>query len=494
MSDFFFGIDTSLPDLSRRQKTPLPLSPEIQRDLVEAYALWLDAGYIVHPASTKGQKTPLNLEGCGKEKSDGTRGWGWGAVRDGKSEPITLDRFSLLVKRGRTHGICVLQPKDTTLGMLEVEARARPLLPKIAAAAKKLGVYDLLGEIVQGYSEESTRGGLHFLFCNRDGVPIRGQKLASINTAKGPGLAAEVIGAGGQFIAAPSCGLTHASGLPYTKLFGDPLSIRTITSDEQALLYKAFASINEIIQEPAAALAPAALLPLNDAVADFNHRALWTEILVPHGWVRGQTASAIGRLGTPIITVHWTRPGKKDGTSATTTGSVMCCFSSADETGLPQFIPYGSEDERRRTTLKKFDVFALLNFGGDEKAAIAAIRRLGYGIPDCLIPKPDESEDISLLAQAIQQRLDAGDVSLDDVAKIIPEVARVEVLVAVANRERRSLGQKMIPPDPLPARTDPRLRTGFPRLSSAAAFLLHASGKATLDYASRTLKRRGRHG
>lgn len=494
MSVSFFGIDTSLPDLSRRQKTTLPLPRAVQDALIRAYGNWLDVECLVHPASIKGDKVPLSMPGCGMKNPDGTYGYGWGAIRDRVKPTVTQDYFAELVRQDLTHGICNLLPRDTTFAMLEVETIARPLLPKIAAAAKDLGVYDILGEIVHGYTEESTRGGLHFPFRVSTADPIRRRVLASIITPEKPKTAAEVIGAGFQFVVAPSCGQTHSNGLPYTLIYGSPATICTITPDQQRLIYEAFASINEVHRSPGHAAIPPAVESLDDAVSDFNRRASWRKILTRYGWIECHATNRVFADGRVREVIHWRRPGKSSGTSATTCGATMCCFSSAPETGLPQFDPYGSEEERGATKRSKFQVYAAYEHDGDEQAAKAAIRGMGFGIPAYSVTGPGEREDIQSLAGEVTVRLAESDISLAAIRELIPSAVRPEVLVAAANRERRALGSQAIPSNPLPAKTDPRLRAGFNRLATAVADELQKAGIATLDRTTQTLKRSSCHG
>jgi hypothetical protein len=116
---------------------------------------------------------------------------------------------------------------------------------------------------------------------------------------------------------------------------------------------------------------PATGTPLGD---DFDARATWLWILGPHGW-------KVDRVNSDGET-HWTRPGKKDGTSATTGHCVgadgadlLHVFSDADQVApLEPGRNYG-----------KFRAYAILNHGGDYKLAAAALARLGYGTPAGLL-------------------------------------------------------------------------------------------------------------
>jgi hypothetical protein len=476
MSEKFFGIDTGAVDLSSRKRTPLPLSKERQDDLIWAYRDWEDAGYIVHPAGIGGEKRPLSLPGYGSLGADGQRGYGWAAARDGDAPMLKLDHYADLVRSGETDGICILLPKDTRFAMLEVEAAARPLLPRIAEAAKSLGVYDVLGEMVHGYCEESTRGGLHFPFRVSGDVTVSKRKLATIQTPDGEKLGAEIIGAGGQFIAAPSCGRTSSNGLPYTLIYGSPSTVHAITPMQFEAICQAFSSIDTRSKKPApASLRPAE--PCDDAVKDFNRRKCWEEILVPHGWIKGGRTSWTPEPGRSLPIVYWRRPGKLEGHSATTCGSVMCCFSSNEEaTKLPQFDSTASDDERAKTKRTKFQVYATLNHGGDTMKAMTAIKEMGFG-----------KGGLSLLLDCASRKLMDGDLSFEDLKSLIPVVVSTDVLVLAANRERAALG---LPQIVTPAtKDDPRLRYGFNRIAFFAAMTLHDTRRAAFDHETRTLKR-----
>ncbi len=93
---------------------------------------------------------------------------------------------------------------------------------------------------------------------------------------------------------------------------------------------------------------------------DFANRTSWAAILEPHGWKAGH----IGADGN----THWTRPGKGDGTSATTKGDDGPLYVFSSNAGLP--VNEG---------LSKQYAFALLNHAGDMKAAARALRASGYG-------------------------------------------------------------------------------------------------------------------
>lgn len=87
---------------------------------------------------------------------------------------------------------------------------------------------------------------------------------------------------------------------------------------------------------------------------DYNKRARWDEILLPHGWQHFRKNL-------------WVRPGKnpKDGHSAIA-DDVFWCWSS--EAGVPH-----------DKAMTPFALYTWLNFGGDYSAAARELRKQGYG-------------------------------------------------------------------------------------------------------------------
>jgi putative DNA primase/helicase len=95
---------------------------------------------------------------------------------------------------------------------------------------------------------------------------------------------------------------------------------------------------------------------------DFNIRAEWRSILLPHGW------EWVFQRGN---TWHLRRPGKREGTSATIGHSTdgyerLYVFTSSTE--FEPNVPY-----------TKFAAYTLLEYGGDYAAAGRALRAQGFG-------------------------------------------------------------------------------------------------------------------
>lgn len=367
-------------------RTPSASAKSNAAALVQAWCEWSDAGCHVHPCKADGSKYPVSVDEGSHEIDDATgkRGWGYGRIRDGDLPAITLDQFAEMLKAGTVDGFGVFcGPPSGELEMLEIEGRAVELLAKVKAYADEHGddAPDVLDRVSHGCVQRSPSGGIHFLY-RVDGDACGNVVLAARpndTTKNGRLVLAETRGTGGWFVAAPSGGRTHKSGRPYTLLRGSPASIPTITPDERDTLYTLFRLLDEMPAEtpverkPHRERQPGEPLRPGD---DFNIRGSWETIL--KGWKKGKHVG--GRQ-------HWTRPGKDNGTSATTTESVLCCFS--ESAGLPAF-----NTKTRENALSKFSVYAALHHDGDFSAAASELRRQGYGDdPQELAPStaPDSS-------------------------------------------------------------------------------------------------------
>lgn len=248
---------------------------------------------------------------------------------------------------------------SASLEMLEFEGRAVEL--KLHAAyGNKLadhGFSALWQRIINGYTEVTPGGGLHILF-RVDGIPLGNTRLARNTSGE---VLIETRGEGGFTIVAPSAGRTHPSGKAWQIAAGGAASIVTISEDERDALYAIATLFDEQPPPPPPAQHPGGgseqgLRPGDD----FNARATWDEILIPHGW-RCVRAYGTGQHG-------WRRPGKEGrGISAT----------SRDDAGFYVFST--STSFEAETPYSKFGAYALLEHGGDYSAAAARLRRDGYG-------------------------------------------------------------------------------------------------------------------
>jgi putative DNA primase/helicase len=273
------------------------------------------------------------------------------------------------------------------LEMLELEGRAASgeHIDRIVSECERRGInYLFTSLMLDGYAEWTPSGGLHFLYrITGHEVPGNTKVARRLATPEElidkPGdkfkVLSETRGEGGYLVVAPSCGTVHATGDSWSVAAGQLGVIPTISWDERCKLHEAIhAALDEMPAPvmPAPRPALASLLPQSSERPgdDFNTRADWRDILLPHGW---QVDHVQGH------TTYWVRPGKdrRDGHSATTgraaDGDRLYVFSSA--TVFEPETPYN-----------KFAAMALLEHNGDFSAASRALRGLGYGAAATSVP------------------------------------------------------------------------------------------------------------
>jgi putative DNA primase/helicase len=271
------------------------------------------------------------------------------------------------------------------LEMTETEGRAMvsDKLQDVINRMDELGVghiWDLLYG-PEGFTETSPSGGLHFLYRISDHEVPGNTKIASNED----GLClAETRGHGGYVITAPTPGICHPSGEPWTLREGRYGILPTLTWQERCRFHEALRlALDESPKPPSVAsadmsnqlvLAPASLpstgttapgLPAGTSPGDdFEARTEWADILEPHGWSL-ESRHANGEL-------HWTRPGKnrREGASATT-------GRASDRDRLYVFST--STQFASETAYTKFGAYTLLNHGGDFSAAAGELFRRGFG-------------------------------------------------------------------------------------------------------------------
>ena len=294
--------------------------------------------------------------------------------------------------------ICGAVSGNLELTEIEGRAMASESLIDIQNRMDELGVghvWDLLYG-PDGFTEISPSGGIHFLYRVSDHVVPGNTKIASkAPNEKGERLClAETRGHGGYVIVAPTTGICHPSGEPWTLREGQYGILPTITWEERCLFHEALKlALDETPPAPSAAVALIEPRPVGSSTtadvalstgssllspADhWESQTDWTDIIGLHGWQVESHGPGIER--------HWTRPGKdrRDGMSATTGRANdrdrFYCFSTS--TIFEAEVPY-----------TKFGVFSLLNFNGDHHAAAQELVRRGFGerpeyaTPDDFIP------------------------------------------------------------------------------------------------------------
>jgi KaiC/GvpD/RAD55 family RecA-like ATPase len=206
--------------------------------------------------------------------------------------------------------------------------------------------YDALSQIAaarlaDGFAGTVTTpsGGMHLYFAGT------GQRNGSVRRAH-----IDFRGAGGYVLAPPGT----VAGRPYTSHSG-------IGQTGAAVDWPAVRALldpppdPQPFRQPARDSGPAGDRPGDDWAA----RTSWPDILQPHGWVLTR------QLGNGVA--MWRRPGKRDGSSATTReNGGLYVFSTSTE--FEAEVPYS-----------KFGALAVLQHGGDHATAAAALRAAGYG-------------------------------------------------------------------------------------------------------------------
>lgn len=283
---------------------------------------------------------------------------------------------------GHEYGLAIICGAISgNLEMVELEARANTgtTLMKIDEAMREAGLEDLWVALTVerfAYMEVSPSGGMHLLYRVVDHEVPGNTKIA--NDATGL-VMAETRGEGGYVIVAPTSGICHPTGQPWTLAVGEYGEIPYITWEQrEGLLGVLHDVLDETPERPAPPVrdgltSPGTAAPGGAGLSpgdDFEASTDWAEILEPHGWV---LESRKGRER------NWTRPGKnrREGASATT-------GFAGDRDRLYVFSTSTAFDAERPYT--KFGAFALLNHNGDHSAAAKELVRQGFGERTSVFP------------------------------------------------------------------------------------------------------------
>jgi hypothetical protein len=270
--------------------------------------------------------------------------------------------------------------------------------------------------IVRTPGKEAAESGNHVYYrC----AGVEGNlKLAMYSGEDGrPTTLIETRGSGGYCVAPGSPAKCHIKNKPYVLIQGELTKIPTISAAERSLLLDCARSFNRIRKQKAESSFPAASVAGDRPGDRYNQRTEWREILEPHGW------TYVGNHGEEGL---WRRPAKAFSFSATTNyknSDLLYCFSTN-----------GSPFEHE-TSYTKFYAYALLNHGGDMKAAARCLAER-YGMEPqkhtggAMAPPPvgpvgehgeDESDDdrpkpSATLKNAVKTILeqDLADIRFDD--------------------------------------------------------------------------------
>ncbi|HJT79288.1 MAG TPA: bifunctional DNA primase/polymerase, partial [Gemmataceae bacterium] len=227
-----------------------------------------------------------------------------------------------------------------------------------------------------------TPGGGNHVWYRCSGITIPGNTKLAMELGTDPKTGRptretliETRGEGGYALAPGSPPACHPSGRTYEHVAGPSLTnLAEITPQEREVLIAAARSFDLMAaagkpETPKAKGAGTGLRPGDDY--DRNGPP-FPEILEPHGWEQGH------RQGEKV---YWRRPGKDTPGYSATTGY---CRGKNGEDLLAVFstnaYPFeGPTGSRACTCHGKFAAYALLNHGGDFKAAAKELARQGYG-------------------------------------------------------------------------------------------------------------------
>ena len=220
-------------------------------------------------------------------------------------------------------------------------------------------------------------GGIHLYYrCESlEGNKKLAMKLNPPGTIPPLSVIVETRGRGG-YVLAPGCPPEcHPTGKTYEILSGsiDGGGIPTITAEQRNALFAVARSFDEsdIAQREARradpSQHPAVARDGNRPGDDYNRRALWSEILEPHGWTFGYHRRHDGAQ-------CWRRPGKPErerGISATI----------REFDGMELFHSFSSNSDPlpHDESITKFTAYTLLEHGGNYEAAARALGKSGYG-------------------------------------------------------------------------------------------------------------------
>ncbi|MET8693600.1 DUF927 domain-containing protein [Streptomyces bauhiniae] len=235
--------------------------------------------------------------------------------------------------------------------------------------------------ITNGWVTESPSGGRHFRYRIEGGTVPGNTKLASRlaepeeyteeekqRLRERPNsrilrVLIETRGEGGYGLVEPSGGPVHASGRPYVRLAGGPGTIPTLDAETAEAIRDACQVADKLPQPEAPKTAPRPAPPRLDGTLrpgdDFEARASWADIL------RG----TFRPLHTRGRETYWGWADGVGGVKATTGKDEhdrLFVFATGSE--FQSDVPYS-----------KFGAYALMQHGGDHKAAARELARQGYG-------------------------------------------------------------------------------------------------------------------
>ncbi len=202
---------------------------------------------------------------------------------------------------------------------------------------------------------ETPSGGVHVYW--RCSTISGNQKIASDSTAAKETLI-ETRGEGGYVVGVASPDRVHSAGYPYVQVAGPVLpEIPAITRNERLALWKAARTFDraELLRKEIAKATPkpVRVMPITgrEPWKQFDSQADWGSMLRADGW-------------SSFDGIHWTRPGKSSGTSATLREA-----SGGDFV----LVVFSSNAQLPPATYSASSYLAHSRFGGDFRQATRAI-------------------------------------------------------------------------------------------------------------------------
>ncbi|MFE3857815.1 DUF927 domain-containing protein [Streptomyces griseorubiginosus] len=326
-----------------------------------------DAGLCVLPVRADGTKAPDVRS--------------WIQYKVNRSTPEEHDRWFGDSQRS---GIGVVTGAVSgNIELIEFEGLAvqEGILDAVTELANDSGLGDLWQAVTTGWADQSPSGGVHYKVVVKGRPAAANKKLARRlaredeytpaerqRVAEKPGtkivrVLAETRGEGGFVVIAPSYGPTHSSGKPYVRLAGGPTTMAVVEPEDLDAVYALCQAFDAMPLEeapktaprPAPARADGSLRPGDD----FEARADWADIL----------RNVFRPLNTRGSETYW---GWADGV-----GGVKATTGRDEHDRL--FVFATGSDFQSEVPYSKFGAYALLNHGGDHKAAARELARQGYG-------------------------------------------------------------------------------------------------------------------